>query len=509
MLGMQDAWPECAFCGVEDMLHNFMFKPHNMIILFSNISSVAHVFMRHTHAKNLTTAYKAWHTMVLVLAHEFQDTQQFNDSQVLLLRVMNLSLEYSFDSNESQVVEYHFSQRKLLTMQDRVTDAIARANAMHKNFIQEASVYLSFTFETSGQQSEWMNTWPPKVSTQELSDGTCTPAVNVIKAMGWTFGNLTASYAADVRQEVASSINAAWIAVDAVIDTGIDWDAVAEKYDVVTDAALRLFDYLLSLVGWKRRDIYNVIAAGIAEFPHVVRCDIKAVQTCYKWKKHALHVIAILLVYFVAVYVFSLVLGLGAPAILLLSLFPYTVMYMTYGYSPFCSPMVPVCIYEDFLWTARILLPVHVELPLVLYKNVSCTPVRDGPIHPDCLRTCEDDIFGYQDWYTVFAWWSVEFKVQDFILNVVNGIPRVIVSQDDYDALTAQVELKARALLDADGGLVLVNRVCAFVGLYKALPYVCIFTFFIFIACSLVQTVVLLICSVLSIIVTLFLSSFF
>lgn len=509
MLGMQDAWPECAFCGVEDMLHNFMFKPHNMIILFSNISSVAHVFMRHTSAKHVMTACKAWRRMALVLAHEYQHTQQFNDTHVLLLRVMNFSLEYSLDSNESQVLEYHSPHRKLLTIQDRVTDAITRANAMHKNFIQEASVYLSFTFETSGQQSEWMNTWPPQVSTQELSDGTCTPAVNVIKAMGWTFGNLTASYAADVRQEVASSINAAWIAVDAVIDTGIDWDAVAEKYDVVTDTALRLFDYILSLVGWKRRDIYNVITAGIAEFPHVVRCDIKAVQTCYKWKKHALHVIAILLVYFAAVYVLSLVLGLGAPAILLLSLFPYTVMYMTYGYSPFCSPMVPVCIYEDFLWTARILLPVHVELPLVLYKNVSCTPVRDGPIHPDCLRTCEDDTFGYQDWYTVFAWWSVEFKVQDFLLNVVNGIPRVIVSQDDYDALTAQVELKARALLDADGGLVLVNRVCAFVGLYKALPYLCIFTFFIFIACSLVQTVVLLVCSVLGIIVTLFLSSFF
>ena len=45
MIGMQHAWPPCAFCGVEDIMHNFMFKPHNMIILFSNVSSVAHVFM--------------------------------------------------------------------------------------------------------------------------------------------------------------------------------------------------------------------------------------------------------------------------------------------------------------------------------------------------------------------------------------------------------------------------------------------------------------------------------
>jgi len=509
MLGMQDAWPECAFCGVEDMLHNFMFKPHNMIILFSNVSSVAHVFMHHTYAKHAKTAYKTWRTMVYVLAHEMQDTKEFNDTQGLLLRVVNFSFSYSPDLNESEEVELYTSQRRLLTVQDRVADAIARANVMHKNFIQEASVYLSFTFETSGQQSEWLNTWPPRVNTQELSDGSCTPAVNVIKAMGWTFGNLTASYAADVRQEVSSSINSAWIAIDAVIDTGIPWDAVAEKYDVVTDAALWLVDYLLGLVGWTRRDIYNVMAAAINEFPHVVRCDIKAVQTCYKWKKHALHVIAILLVYFAAVYVFSLVLGLGAPAILLLSLFPYTVLYMTYGYSPFCSPMVPVCIYDDFLWTARLLLPVHVELPLVVYKNISCTPVRDAPIHPDCLRTCEDDPFVYRYWYTVFAWWSVEFKVQDLLLDVVNAIPRVIVSQDDYDALAAQVALKARALLDADEGLVLVNRVCAFVGLYMALPYVCIFTLFIFIACSLVQTAVLLVCSVLSIVVTLFLSSLF
>lgn len=508
MLGMEHAWPACAFCGLEDMLHTFMFKPHNMIILFSNASSVAHVFMRHTHARHLTTAYKAWRTMALVLAHEFQNTKEFNDTHVLLLRVVDFSLAFS-DSNESDVAEYHVSQRRLLSAQDRVADAIARASVLHKTFMQQASVYLSFTFETSGQQSEWMNTWPPRVSTQVLSDDTCTPAVNVIKAMGWTFGNLTASYAADVRQDVSSSINAAWLVVDAAIDTGIDWDAVEQKYDVVTDAALRLFDYVLSLVGWKRSDIYNAIAAAIDEVPHVVRCDIKAVQTCHKWKKHALHVLAILLVYFAALYVFALALGLGAPAILLLSLLPYTVMYMTYGYSPFCSPMVPVCIYDDFLWTARLLLPVHVELPLVLYKNVSCTPVRDGPIHPDCLRTCEDDIFAYKNWYTVFAWWSVEFKVQDALLTVVNAMPRLIVSQDDYDALSAQVELKVRALLDADEGLVLVNRVCAFLGLYMALPYLCILILLIFIACSLLQTAVLLVCSVLGIIVTLLLSSFF
>jgi hypothetical protein len=292
----------------------------------------------------------------------------------------------------------------------------------------------------------------------------------------------------------------------ATIDTGIPWDAVADKYDVVTRAALWLVDYLLGLVGLRRRDIYDLIAAAIAEVPHVVRCDIKAVQTCYKWKKHALHVIAILAVYFLALYLVSLALGLGAPAILLLTLFPYAVMYMTYGFSPFCTPMVPVCIYDDFLWTARLLLPVHVELPLVMYKNVSCMPVRSAPIQADCLRTCEDEVFGYSQWYTVFAWWGVEFNVHEFLLRVVGGVPRVLVSEDDYDGLAAQVALKARAMLDADEGLVLANRVCAFVGLYMALPYVFIFTLLIYIACSLVQTAVLLACSVISILVTLLLS---
>jgi hypothetical protein len=202
-------------------------------------------------------------------------------------------------------------------------------------------------------------------------------------------------------------------------------------------------------------------------------------------------------------------LGFGGPALFLLAAFPYAVMYMTYGFSPFCSPMVPVCIYDDFLWTARLLLPVHVELPLVMYKNMSCLPVRDAPIQAGCLRTCEDDVFGYSYWYTVFAWWSVEFNVQEFLIRVVNGIPRVLVSQDDCDALAAQVALKARALLDADEGLVLANRVCAFVGLYVALPYLFIFTLSIFIACSLLQSVVLLACLVLNMIVTLLLSSFF
>jgi hypothetical protein len=311
-----------------------------------------------------------------------------------------------------------------------------------------------------------------------------------------------------VRQDVSSTINSAWIVVPA-IDTGIPWEKVSEKYDVLTDTALRLFDYLLGLVGLERRDIYDVIAAAIDEFPHVVRCDIKAVQTCYKWKKHALHVTMVLIVYFFAVYVFCASIGLGGLALMFLAVFPYAVMYLSYGYSPFCPPMVPVCIYDDFLWTVRLLLPVHFELPLVMYKNVSCTPVRDAPIHPDCLRTCSDDIFGYDSWYTVFAWWGVEFNVQDFVLRVVNAMPRLIVSQDDYDALSAQVELKARALLDADEGLVFANRVCAFLGIYMALPYLCILIFFIFIACSLVQTFVLLISNVLSILVSLLLSCFF
>ncbi len=58
MLGMQDAWPACAFCGVEDMLHTFMFKPHNMVILFRNVSSVAHVLMCHTYARHAMTTFK-------------------------------------------------------------------------------------------------------------------------------------------------------------------------------------------------------------------------------------------------------------------------------------------------------------------------------------------------------------------------------------------------------------------------------------------------------------------
>jgi hypothetical protein len=508
MLGMQDAWPQCAFCGVEDMLHTFIFKPHNMIILFSNVSSVARVFMRHTSARHVATACKAWRTMALVLAHEFQDSPQFNDTHVLLLRMINFSLAFSLDSNESQIMEYHASHRRLLSTHDKVADAISRASVMHKTFIQQASVYLSFTFETSNQQSEWMSTWPPKVSTQVLSEATCTPAVNVIKALGWSVGNLTASYASEVRYDVSSSISAAWILVPQV-DTGIPWDKVAEKYDVVTGAALWLVDYVLGLVGLQRRDIYDVMAAVIEEVPHVVRCDMKAVQTCSKWKKHALHVILILLVYFLAVYVFCASVGLGGLALMLAAVFPYAVMYLSYGFSPFCPPMVPVCIYEDFLWTVRLLLPVHVELPLVMYKNVSCIPVRNAPLHPDCLRTCEDDMFGYNSWYTVFAWWGVEFKVQDFVLRVVNLIPRLIVSQDDCDALAAQVELKARALLDADEGLVFANRVCAFVGIYMALPYLCILIFFIFVACSLVQTFVLLLSSVLSILVSLILSCLF
>ena len=112
---------------------------------------------------------------------------------------MNSSLSFSLETNESEAFDLYAPRRRLLGVQDRVADAMAQAKAMHKNFIQEASVYLSFTFETSGHQSEWMNTWPSKVRTQVLSDGSCTPTVNVIKAMGFALG-MTVNCAAMVAQ---------------------------------------------------------------------------------------------------------------------------------------------------------------------------------------------------------------------------------------------------------------------------------------------------------------------
>jgi hypothetical protein len=246
----------------------------------------------------------------------------------------------------------------------------------------------------------------------------------------------------------------------------------------------------------------------INEFPHVVRCDVKAVQTCYKWKKHALHVLAVLVVYFAAVYVLALVLGLGGPVLLLMTLLPYTVMYMTYGFSPFCSPMVPVCIYDDFLWTARFLLPVHVELPLVLYKNASCVPLKAAPVRSDCLRTCSDEPFAYGPWQTVLAWWSVEFRANDFALDAVNLMPRFLVTQNDYDTLAMQVALKRRVFVDDDQDLLLVNRLCAFVGLYVALPYMFLLLLVIMLLSTMLQTVVVLLTAVSSIIVGLVVSSF-
>ncbi len=95
--------------------------------------------------------------MLLVVSHEVKGTKEFNDTHALLLRLLNSSLVFAIDTNEPEE-EAQTSRRRLLGVQDRVADAMTHANVLHRKFIQEASVYLSFTFETSGHQSEWMNT---------------------------------------------------------------------------------------------------------------------------------------------------------------------------------------------------------------------------------------------------------------------------------------------------------------------------------------------------------------
>jgi hypothetical protein len=98
--------------------------------------------------------------------------------------------------------------------------------------------------------------------------------------------------------------------------------------------------------------------------------------------------------------------------------------------------------------------------------------------------------------------------VHDFALDVVNAMPRFLVTQDDYDTLSLHVALKRRAFVDDDKDLLLVNRLCAFVGLYVALPYLVILLILIMLLSTMLQTVVVLLTALSTIIVGVLVSCF-
>ena len=276
--------------------------------------------------------------------------------------------------------------------------------------------------------------------------------------------------------------------------------------DVIEKWFLKLLDAMLGLVGIDSTTVQNLFGSLLSVASDAIKCDFYAVQTCSRWHVKLIHGLIISGVYLSFWIVFWNSIRLPLVAALSLALYGAIVMYICYGYSPLCFPMVPICWLEDVIQTLRFFFPKFLYLPstMIVVGRPECTA---NTLYPrfDCLKSCESEPLEFDGWKPVFAWGVVELGgvVESFVYDNIHLIPLA-----DYTGIRQLINEKKLVLTRGNDDMLSAQRFCAVLNVYRLAPYAVVMLLIISSSVALANLVPLLINPVLQILTQLYVAIF-
>jgi hypothetical protein len=515
-LDLEGRLAPCTFCSVEDAMHGLLFAPRNLVLLASNLSRVVHIVMRHSpmyalaestrqvrlHLKTATDiaavepalsvehVNRSWHVNVLV---DHPSVEMVAEVLKLALWFAPAPVSRAPSQNASTNVA---AARRLMTFDD-ISEAVQQnfrvSTALRQAFATQLSSSLDFVFEAPASQREWMNTWPPKIGTAALEDGVCPPLTNMLKTTRRALDTIGDAYSMQKQAVPVDSVRNAWVNVSRRGEANITWadfNAVPAANDPVVAVALFGAANVLAAVKVTPNSIFDVLALWTDELWNFVRCDYQSLQTCSKWHRHIVPATVVVAVYYFCAYTLGAAVGLSLPILLVATVLPSIVMYMSYGYAPLCFPAVPVCLYDDLVYSVRLLVPKNIALPSVMFRSEECaaSALSGSGLSANCLRTCTDEPFAFLEWYDVLAWWSLEIGAEESLAQLAQQ-PLVVIllgQGGQQDVLEALV-FHARVYDSSDAALSATKRACAVLSLYKVVPYAALLFFTLMLVFASVQ----------------------
>ena len=159
-------------------------------------------------------------------------------------------------------------------------------------------------------------------------------------------------------------------------------------------------------------------AAYMSTVKGFIQCNFTRIQTCAN--RHSI-IFSALQSACILLLLGAVIKTLGIPyaETVLLSWTVPVFLYVTYGYSPTCFPLIPTCLFSDVYDLLNWLLPPAIVWPDELVTKPNCSS-------PECMRSCiSDPVVGYKTWHDHAAWimceadddWAIStaftFSVQD------------------------------------------------------------------------------------------------
>ena len=474
LLQMHELAP-CMFCSVADFMAAVTADPLLLPQLLARPGRVARLVMRHTPARHAAEAFAALRATTRALAMDARASARARDEAAAAAATA-----------PAPAGAAHTPARSLLGLPDAFA---AAGDKFMADFGDMLALHTAYSDSLSSLDKYEVGSyfatemWDRDVfrPTQYATTGACPPLMDLVLFLRNATLDTQAYYVnalapppptgfrwPEVPRSPAPNISAAEAAATARMDAALD---------PVAGAAVAAVRRLMTVLGLTVHYVHDVVMALVREQQLFQKCDLRSVQTCERWNMR-LHDGVMLAIGYVSSTLFLLsAVRLSLLSNLLIGLGLWTasttgVMYICYGYSPRCAPLVPTCFVRDVYTTIESIFPRRLTVPYALFKSTATTPkmleVCQTWLTTDCLTQCVDAPFLYRDWRDVLAWTAAEIDsdaLSEQLRSLSASVPFGLA-----DGVPASLEMKRNVYRLGDAPTVSANRICAMLRSYTALP---------------------------------------
>ena len=487
LMRMQDTLPPCIFCSTADLSHAIAQDPARVLQVMQQPFAAFVLLQRHTALRHVfsavTNTWKRWEILTQLMAVEGMDAvleitttpsgvtvRAVHAENAHIAKLLQLGIQLGMNSSTALTVTQSVpAGRRLLSIEsiaDVWREKFAAVLATHDDYTKMLSSSFEYNYPNLATENTqlWLENWPPTLGSAGLQ---CDPLLNLLKITQWAVYNTSRFYSQPLRLPPVKTLAQTWPKMPRSSTVTVE---EKEGSNIIETVFLQLSRGLVDVTGLSRTFVADTLQALTTDIGQNLVCDLEAVQTCSKWNTRIMYAVVVVSVAFSLIFIVLGLFNLTFAAALLAPLFVAVIMYMAYGYSITCIPLVPTCFLRDIIFTLRTLFPKFMLLPASLRaQSPECSQAGTDErfLEASCLKQCDSTPFQFDSAYAVMAWMSVELRLEATAKAVVQRI-----SVLDSPRFQVHLQDKHFLLYDSDTEHVLATRVCGFFSLYYVIPYV-------------------------------------
>jgi hypothetical protein len=232
------------------------------------------------------------------------------------------------------------------------------------------------------------------------------------------------------------------------------------------------------VTGWDEVPFLGLALELPNTLTRVLRCDVPAVIYC---TEHRFSVITAIFISLIALSILGAIFStVGIPLVsTLLSLLGFTglTMFIAFGMSPSCLPIVPTCIFESLVADFVYWFPEKITIP---HSLLSCQHDQTlGPVKADCIVECSETPFFFKDATANFGWVLCEYaptqcqQLQAYLYLPGNTVSSIL-GIEFTDVVRASLYRSEIVIKSGDTNMKEAFSWCNTLSLYQLIPLVVI-----------------------------------